>query len=205
MLTARTRAELDETCRLCNAGPAARAMEGDITDPTHIDRLIEQSARDLGRIDAVVHCAGLAPIVPIRDMTHEQWHAVIDTNLSAAFYLAKAAWPVFERQKQGVIVNISSMAARDPFPGFGAYGAAKAAVNVFTQMLAREGQSIGVRAHTIAPGAVETAMFRALFTPEQFPRENALDPSDVAAVVGQCVAGDLRYTSGEVIYVHKTV
>ena len=138
-------------------------------------------------------------------MTVEQWRAVIDTNLSAAFYATRAAWPAFERQGGGVVVNISSAAARDPFPGFAAYGAAKAGLNLFGLSAAREGERIGVRVHTIAPGATETGMFRQLMTAEQYPPEKTLDPADVARVVLQCVRGDLRYTSGEVIYLHKTL
>ena len=102
-----------------------------------------------------------------------------------------------------MIVNISSVSSRDPFPGFAAYGAAKAALNVFSLVLAREGKEIGVRVHTIAPGAVETAMFRALVTEQQWPREKTLDPSDVARVIAQCVDGDLRHASGEVIFLSK--
>jgi len=104
-----------------------------------------------------------------------------------------------------VVVNVSSAAARDPFPGFAAYGAAKAGLNLFGLCAAREGQRIGVRVHTIAPGAVETAMFRQLLSPGQFPTEDALDPADVARIIASCVVGDLRYTSGEVIHIQKKI
>jgi NAD(P)-dependent dehydrogenase (short-subunit alcohol dehydrogenase family) len=153
----------------------------------------------------VVNNAGLAPVRPILEMTPDEWRAVIDTNLSAAFYLTRAAWPAFEKQRGGVVVNVSSAAARDPFPGFAAYGAAKAGLNLFGLSAAREGARIGVRVHTVAPAATETAMFRGLMTAEQYPPEKTLDPSDVAGVIADCVTGSLRYTSGEVIYVHKTL
>jgi NAD(P)-dependent dehydrogenase (short-subunit alcohol dehydrogenase family) len=138
-------------------------------------------------------------------MTPQEWRDVIDTNLSSAFYLTRAAWPTFARQRGGVVVNISSAAARDPFPGFAAYGAAKAGLNLFGLSAAREGEPIGVRVHTIAPSAVETGMFRQLMTPEQYPAEKTLDPADLARMIAMCVTGELRYTSGETIYVHKTV
>ena len=57
----------------------------------------------------------------------------------------------------------------------------------------------------VAPGAVETEMLRQVLTREQFPTEKTMDPSDVALVIAQCIAGDLRYTSGEVIFLHKTM
>jgi NAD(P)-dependent dehydrogenase (short-subunit alcohol dehydrogenase family) len=170
-----------------------------------VQEAVAATVRRFGRLDAVVHCAGLAPLSGIEEMSVEDWHAVLDTNLSSAFYLCKAAWPIFRQQGGGVIVNVSSMAARDPFAGLAAYGAAKAGVNLLGTAAAREGQALGIRVHTVAPGAVETAMFRRLFTPEQFPGEKTLDPADVARVIVQCVQGDLRHSSGEVIYVHKTL
>ena len=102
------------------------------------------------------------------------------------------------------MVNVSSVAARDPFPGFAAYAAAKAGLNLFGLCAAREGEQIGVRVHTLAPGAVETGMFRQLLTPEQYPTEKTLSPADVARVIADCVRGNLKHTSGEVIYLHKT-
>lgn len=199
-LASRSQEQLAETARLAGSGAV---IPTDVTDPRQVDGLIEKTRSEFSRIDAVVHCAGLAPSVTVERMTDDQWRDVIDVNLSAAFYLARAVWPNFREQRSGVIVNISSVSSRDPFPGFAAYGAAKAALNVFSLVLAREGKEIGVRVHTIAPGAVETEMFRALVTEQQWPREKTLDPTDVARVIAQCVDGDLRHTSGEVIFLSK--
>jgi NAD(P)-dependent dehydrogenase (short-subunit alcohol dehydrogenase family) len=174
-----------------------------VTDARQVDSLIERTLSHHSRIDALIHCAGLAPAVTVERMTDAQWRDVIDVNLTSAFYLARAVWPPFREQRSGVIVNISSFSCRDPFPGFAAYGAAKAALNVFSLVLAREGKEIGVRVHTIAPGAVETEMFRALITEQQWPREKTLEPADVAHVIAQCVTGDLRHSSGEVIFLSK--
>jgi NAD(P)-dependent dehydrogenase (short-subunit alcohol dehydrogenase family) len=152
-----------------------------------------------------VNNAGLAPVRSIEQMTIDEWRATIETNLSATFYFSRAAWPAFKKQKAGVIVNISSAASRDPFPGFAAYGAAKAGVNLLGLSLAREGEPIGVRVHTLALSAAETAMFRQILTPEQYPAEKTMSPTEVAKVIALCVTGELRHTSGEVIYLHKTL
>jgi NAD(P)-dependent dehydrogenase (short-subunit alcohol dehydrogenase family) len=202
VLVSRTRADLEETARLAGGGIVICA---DVTKPSDVDALVTETLRRFGRIDAVVNNAGLAPMISVKEMSVDRWRAVLDTNLSAAFYLSRAVWPTFEQQRGGVIVNISSLASRDPFPGFAAYGAAKAGLNLFGLALAREGQPIGVRVHTVAPGSVETAMFRGLMSAEQWPTEKTLDPADVARVIVQCVAGELRQTSGEVIYLHKTL
>jgi 3-oxoacyl-[acyl-carrier protein] reductase len=201
-LVSRTTSELNETAALAGNG---LVIEADISEPASSAMIVKQTMERFGRVDAVVHCAGFAPAQSIAEMSTAEWRAVIDTNLSAAFFLCQAVWTIFEKQGGGVIVNISSAAARDPFPGFTAYGAAKAGINLLGLSAAREGASAGIRVHTIAPGAVETKMLRGLFTKEQYPEEKALDPRDVAQVVVQCVRGDLRYASGEVIYLQKTL
>ena len=201
VLTSRTRAELEDAAR----DVGGIAFPADVTEPSEVDALVADTLRRFGRIDAVVNNAGLAPVISVKEMSIDRWHSVIDTNLSAPFYLSRAVWPTFEKQMGGVIVNVSSMAARDPFPGFAAYGAAKAGLNLFGLALAREGQPINVRVHTVAPGSVETAMFRGIMSAEQWPAEKTLDPAEVARVIASCIHGDLRHTSGEVIYVHKTL
>src|SRR6185437_5191440 len=136
-LLARSVRQLEETREICGSGVV---LPVDVTDAGAVDACVRTVVEQLGRIDAMVHCAGLAPVRSIAKMSVQEWHAVLDTNLSAAFYLCRAVWPIFARQRSGVIVNVSSAAARDPFPGFAAYGAAKAGINLFGLSAAREGQ-----------------------------------------------------------------
>lgn len=201
-LLARSEAQLEETAQLAGRG---RVIPTDVTQPGQIEAAVRNTIEEFGSLDAVIHCAGLAPVRPIAQMGADEWREVIETNLSAAFYLCGAAWSQFQKQRGGVIVNVSSESSRDPFPGFAAYAAAKAGLNLFGLSAAREGQEIGVRVHTIAPAAVETEMFRKIMTRDQYPPEKALSPADVARVIVQCVRGDLRYASGEVIYLHKVL
>jgi 3-oxoacyl-[acyl-carrier protein] reductase len=203
VLASRTSHELKATADLVKC--ESLIVRADVASAADVEAVVRAATEKFGRIDAAIHCAGLAPVRSIADMSPEQWRTTLDTNLSSAFYLCKAAWPAFERQRQGVIVLISSQAARDPFPGFAAYGAAKAGLNLFALAAAREGHPLGIRVHVIAPAAVETTMFRGILSHEQFPTGLALQPDDVAESVAQCVLGDLRYTSGEVIYMHKVI
>src|SRR5438046_7118022 len=126
-------------------------------------------------------------------MSVAEWHEVIDTNLSSVFYMTKFAWPILRetagRYGRAAVVNVSSMASRDPFDGFAAYGAAKAGLNTFDLVAAREGEKCGIDVHTIAPGAVETGMFRGLMTVDEYPSSKTLTPEEVAEVIGQCVIG----------------
>lgn len=202
-LVSRNPQELKETSQLATG--ASLVVRADVADPDEVNAMVRAVVERFGTVDALVHCAGVAPVRSIVAMSAQEWRDTIDTNLSSAFFLTHALWPIFEKQRQGVVVLISSQAARDPFPGFAAYGAAKAAINLFALSAAREGQPIGVRVHTIAPAAVETKMFREILSEEQYSSELALQPEDVAQVITQCVRGDLRYTSGEVIYMQRVV
>jgi len=202
VLVARNLDGLNETSNLVGG---ALVLAGDVSHNDEVEQVVRNTLSHFGRIDALVNNAGHAPVRSVEQMTIAEWQVTIDTNLSSIFYFTRLVWPMFKRLGGGVIVNISSLAGRDPLPGFWAYGAAKAAINLMGLGLAREGAPHNIRVHTVAPGAVETQMMRSVLSHEQLPPEQALDPSDVAKVIGQCVSGDLKYTSGEVIYVHKTV
>jgi NAD(P)-dependent dehydrogenase (short-subunit alcohol dehydrogenase family) len=201
-LISRTASQLEDTSRLFTN--ESHCVAADISQPANVQSAVEKTLARFGRVDALVHCAGVAYRRAVDQMTLAEWQQTLEVNLSAIFYFCRILWPVWTKQGGGVVVNVSSYSARDPFDGLGGYGAAKAGVNLLGLALAREGEAIKVRVHTVAPSATETAMFRTLLTPMQFPRENALDPSDVGRVIAQCVFGDLAYTSGEVVYLHKT-
>lgn len=199
-LVARSVEELSETAVHC---PASICVKADITSSYDIDRILEATIQKFGRIDALINNAGLAPMASIERTTLEQFRQVLDVNLTATFALSRACWPHFLKQKSGVIVNVSSMAAKDPLPGFAAYGPAKAGVNILGLVMAREGAAHGIRVHTIAPGSVETQMFRSLIDEKTWPKEKTLPPEEVAKMIASCVTGELKYTSGEVIYIRR--
>lgn len=201
VLVGRTVKTLQQTANLLEQ-PSLVCL-ADVTRPLEVESVVGRALMTFGQINALVNNAGIAPVLSVEQTTPTIWHEVMDTNVSAAFYFSRTVWDAFQKQNSGVIVNISSMAAKDPFPGFLAYGAAKAALNNLGISLAREGAPMDIRVHTIAPGAVETEMFRKILSPEQFPTENTLAPQEVAAVVGRCVIGDDSYRSGDVIWLSK--
>ncbi|HEY1684179.1 MAG TPA: SDR family oxidoreductase [Tepidisphaeraceae bacterium] len=199
LLTARTKRDLDQTAELAGG---ATILAGDVSSPAHVKRLIVRAA-SLGKLEVIVNNAGYAPALSIEQMSLAEWDKILAVNLSAMVYVCKFAWPVLVKQKGGVIINISSMASRDPFAGLGPYGAAKAGVNIFSLDLARQGKAHGIRVHTIAPGAVETSMLRKLLSPKELPTNQIMRPEDIAEAIVACVNGALKHTSGEVIYLRK--
>lgn len=202
-LVSRTQRELEETHTLCGQAANIFSFVCDVADAQRVDALVADVLAKFGRVDVLAHCAGMVVKKSIEQLSIDQWRGMLDTNLSSIYFLCRRLWPVFRRQGGGVVVNVSSYSARDPFAGLGAYGAAKAGVNVLGLALAREGAEIGVRVHTVAPAATETAMLRSIISEQSVPREQAMPPEAVAKVIVQCACGDLACTSGEVIYVHK--
>ncbi|HEX8523131.1 MAG TPA: SDR family oxidoreductase, partial [Tepidisphaeraceae bacterium] len=183
LLVGRSEATLKETRALAGR---CELFVADVSDASAAGGIVRAAVERFGRIDVLINNAGYAPMVRVRDLSPEQWRKVIDTNLSAVVWLVRAAWPVFEQQKSGTIVNISSESARDPFIGLGAYGAAKAGLNLLTKALASEGAEVNVRAHCIAPGAVETQMLRGIVSKEDYGEDKTLPPEAIARVIGQC-------------------
>ncbi len=201
---ARTRAEIEQTVSLAGGSRHARGHVVDVTDSRGVSDMVGMTVDAQGQLDVVVNNAGVAPVLSVEQTTDEAWRQVIETNLSSAMYLTRAAWP-YLKVRGGVIVNVSSRASQDPFPGFAAYGAAKAAINLYTLAVAREGAAHQIRCHAVAPGAVETGMFRQLMNPDEYPPDKTLSPDDVAAVIVSCVCGDLVHTSGQTITLQKTL
>ncbi|MDB5326763.1 MAG: putative oxidoreductase [Phycisphaerales bacterium] len=213
VLIARTETELNETARLCSAtsGDNSLVLPIDVRDPAAIADAVGRTLQRFGRIDALVNNAGLAPLGPFGETDAAAYFDVLATNLGATVHFSRAVWETMTAVRPGetasprggVIVNVSSESARDPFPGFALYAAAKAGINGFTKALAREAEPLGVRVHCVAPAGVETAMLRKIATTDQVPPESTLAPEAVAKVIAACVVGDLAATSGETIYLHR--
>jgi gluconate 5-dehydrogenase len=212
---------------LRRAGATTLIVPTDVGKPEQVQNLVQKTLAEFGRVDVVVNNAGYAPMVSTADITTGQWQDILNVNLSSVFYMTRAVWPVMQRQHLefvsdhrkehgdkppdreantgGIIVNISSVAARDPFPGLGAYAAAKVAVNMLTKVTAAEGEPNGIRVYAVGPSGVETGMLRSLLSAEQLPTEEILRPEDVADTVAACIGGALRWSAGETLYVHRRV
>lgn len=200
VLAARTKSALESTAALIAAEhPAAQTlvMPTNVSDSAQVQALIDAALEAFGRIDALANIAGYAPLQPIPRIEDETLRKVTAVNFDAVVYATRAVWPTFKAQKSGVVCNVSSMGAFDPFTGFNIYGAAKAAVNIFTKATADEGKRLNVNAYAIAPGAIETPMLRANFSEKAIPAEGTLDPMDVATAIRDCLMGKTDTKSGE--------
>lgn len=172
----------------------------DVSDPDAAAPIVRDVVDRFGRLDVLVNNAGLAPALAIDATTPAVLREVFNVNAVGPGALIAAAWPVFQRQHAGRVVNISTMGTADPFPGFFAYAAAKCAANSYARSIAREGAAHSIKGFAIAPGAVETAMFRALYDEAAVPRDRTLTPDAVARVIVECALGARDAQNGETIF-----
>lgn len=200
VLMARNPADLQETARLCEV---ARVAPGDVTREADVARVVASVEAEFRRIDVLINNAGSAPVSDIEQTTPADFRATLEANLTSAFLMSRAVWPIMKRRGGGVIVNVSSLSARDPFPTFTAYAPAKAGLNGLGLVLARQGAAFNIRVHTIAPGAVETTMLRSIADESVLPPDRVMSPADVARVIAACADGTLACASGEVIYLRR--
>ena len=199
---ARSVEQLEETRRLIqSAGGRCHVHVTDLCQPDDIIELMEDAAQRFGRVDVLVNCAGVAPAKPIEELDAAIFEAILSVNVTAVYHACRAVWPIMRRQGGGTIINLSSIASMDPFPGFAAYGAAKAWVNTWTRGLAEEGRSDNIRVFAVAPGAVDTKMLRDAFP--EFPAEQMLQPDDVAGLVHALAQPACRHATGQTVFVRK--
>jgi NAD(P)-dependent dehydrogenase (short-subunit alcohol dehydrogenase family) len=128
----------------------------DISKSDQVEKAISHAFKDFGRIDALVNNAALDHPGSIEDLTVQQWDEVIGVNLSGAFYLSKAVFPIMKKQGNGFIVNVSSVAGKRGWPNATAYCASKFALTGFTQALGCEGRPHNIRACVCYPGGIDT-------------------------------------------------
>ncbi len=184
-------------------GPSANVYTHacDIGEVGGARKFIQSVGERFGRVDVVINNAGCAPLGQTVDMALDDVHRLIDVNMLAILATAQSVWPLMKQQQRGVIVHVSSLAAVDPFPGLGLYGACKAWGESLTVSLAREGKPHGIRAFSVRPGAVETPLLRRLFP--DFPRDQCLAPAVVAGLIYSLCGPDLAACSGQVFEVAK--
>lgn len=201
LAVARTARDIEETAvQAAQLSGVCVAQVANVTRSDEVDGLVKRAVAEFGGLDVLVNNAGAAPLCPLEQIDDRLLADTLGVNVQAVVYTCRAAWPALKASR-GAIINISSMAAKDPFPGFSLYGATKAWVNTFTQALAEEGKPFGVRAFGVGPGAVETQMLRGAFP--SFPADQTLQPDDIAAAVEWLLDERARHTTGQTIYVKK--
>ncbi len=196
---------------LRGAGVDVRALVGDLTDPTVAPRLVADAEEHWGRLDVVVHNAGMTSVAnsqpeagTIDVMTFAQWRSGVSRNLDTAFLVAKASLPMMMAARWGRLVMVSSvsgpvMAMR----GEPAYATAKSAMVGLARALAIDAAPYGVTVNAVAPGWIETGSQ----TPHEHaqglatPMGRSARPEEVAASIGWLASPSASYVTGQCLVV----
>jgi 3-oxoacyl-[acyl-carrier protein] reductase len=172
-------------------GARAHGIGCDVRSADAVHEAFLKIERLAGGLDVLVNNAGIGVFKPIAEMTPDEWRSVIETNLNGVFYCSREAIPLMRRRGGGYIINISSLAGKNPFVNGGAYNASKFGLNGFSEALMMEVRYDNIRVSYLMPGSVNTEFGRGSGSGKEW----ALQPEDVAEVVI-----DLLRSPGRALY-----
>jgi 3-oxoacyl-[acyl-carrier protein] reductase len=187
-------------------GCAGRRL--DVNDAAASLALVDDIVKGQGGLQVLVNNAGITRDTLAMRMKDEDWDAVLDTNLKAVFRMSRAVMRPMMKQRQGRIINITSVVGASGNPGQANYAAAKAGVAGMTRALARELGSRGITVNCIAPGFIETDMTAALSQDQQqalltqIPLGHLGRPQDIAEAVAFLAGPQAGYITGQEIHVN---
>jgi 3-oxoacyl-[acyl-carrier protein] reductase len=162
-------------------GSAVAGRPLDVRRQEQVDAFAEWVISEAGRIDCLVNNAGVGTFGPVDGLSGEQWRAVLETNLSGAFYCIRAVAGTMKQQGSGWIFNIASLAGKSPMPGGAAYNASKFGLLGLSEAAMLDLRHFGVRVAAILPGSVDTSFGEAARRGGE--RSWMLAPEDVAAMI----------------------
>jgi NAD(P)-dependent dehydrogenase (short-subunit alcohol dehydrogenase family) len=192
------------------SGGRALAVTADVTKTEDTERLAAATLDAFGSIDVLVNNAGILRSTRAAEVTAEEWHLVVDANLTGAFLCSRAAYPALKASGHGRIVNMASMAGRATSTLGGVhYTTAKAGVLGLTRHLAREWARDGITVNALSPGIVDTPMVRESTGEERMaqvlasiPLGRLADPAEVASLVCFLASDEAAYITGANVDIH---
>lgn len=188
-------------------GGAGLAWCADVCVQSNVAAMVRAVVEQWGRIDVLVNNAGVTRDAPFMRMSDEEWHQVIDIDLTSAFVCTQAVLPVMQQQSYGRIVNISSLAALAGNVGQVNYAAAKAGLLALTKATARDVAHLGIAVNAVAPGYIETDMVEHISARQKewalqgIPFGRFGTPEEVAAAVHFLASPDASYITGHTLVV----
>ena len=191
------------------SGGNVEGFKADVTSERSVDDLMLRAAGAMGGIDILVTCAGgYTSYASFEQIEPDDWDRVVALNLRSVFLCCRTVVPYMKASGWGRIVNLGSLAGRSTSAGTSPahYGAAKAAVSVLTQYLAKDVAQYGITANTVAPGTTRTDRVNALLTPEKaeaFVRMTPVGyiaaPTDIVPAIVFLASDESRYITGTTI------
>jgi 3-oxoacyl-[acyl-carrier protein] reductase len=197
VLCGRTAALLESTAaEIAKSGGKAQVAQCDLRDLRSVESVAERVRRDLGRADILVNNAGIGSFsAPLHQTPPEAWEDVLNTNLRGVYYCIRSFAPIMISARSGHIVNISSLAGKNPLPNGAAYAASKWGLNGLSYSVAEELRSYNIRVSVVCPGSVHTE----LSPHEGKDPKKMLQPEDVAHVLAMLVTQQSQSFVSEVL------
>jgi len=205
---ARAEAAQETLAAIEAAGAKGLALAFDVADESACAAAVDQVVKTFGKLDVLVHSAGIAVDGLVMRVSQEDWQRQLAVNVGGAFHLAKAASRPMIRQKGGAIVHLTSVVGETGSAGQSAYAASKSALIGFTKSLARELSKKGVRVNAVSPGFIDTEMTAGINAErreallENVPLGRLGTPQDVASAVAFLASDAAAYVTGEVLRVN---
>ena len=198
VLTSRDEAFVQQVAGdLTSRGHRAEGVACDVTDLASVEALGEHLRKNYGRVDILVNNAGISgPPGLLHELAPQDWEAIFNTNLRGVYYMMRAVVPLMIAAGAGHIINISSLAGKNPLPRGAAYSASKWGLNGLSYGVAEELRSQNIRVSVICPGSVDTD-----FGPRRHGKETEkmLKPDDVAHAVAMLVTQEPQSFISEVL------
>jgi 3-oxoacyl-[acyl-carrier protein] reductase len=206
MLTGTRRSALSELAS--DLGERVHLSIADLADPAAPDRLIKEAEAAMGRVDILVNNAGVVRDALALRMNDEDWQAVLEVDLTAAFRLTRAVLRGMVRRRHGRIVGITSVVAFSGNAGQANYAAAKAAMIGMSKSIAAEVAGRGITVNCVAPGLIATAMIDKLSAEQRarllgtIPAGRLGVPDEVAAAVVYLASAEAAYVTGQTLHIN---
>lgn len=178
------------------------AADVDVADQNSVLALIDAVKARYGRLDILINNAGIGGNTPFLEISAEVWNRTIAINLTGAFFVAQAAARVMAERRSGKIINIASLSGQRGGHGRGAYGAAKAGLELLTKVMAVELAEFGINVNNIAPGAIETEMAKFAHDPATRAAYNYLIPMTRYGTPEEIADAAVFLCSDEARYIH---
>lgn len=177
----RRKSPIEETIELVRElGSQGLAVQADVSDEQDVQRLVNATLETFGTVQILVNNAAIDGGGRIHEHSVREWDEILAVNLRGPFLMARAVLPVLRAEKRGHIFNISSESGMEYYPGDGAYGVSKHALNALGEYIQRENQELNIRVDTICPGMVVTEMSQGS---PGLNESKCLYPEDIAELV----------------------
>lgn len=193
-----------------NNGGKAYSIPGDVSKPSDVNNLVQETVEEFGHLDVMICNAGIQTESSFINMNFEQWQKLMDINLTGTFLCGqRAARQMLKQEKGGSIINMSSVHQKIPWPNHVHYASSKGGMKMLTESMALELADENIRVNAIAPGAIKTPMNRDLLQDqekienleEKIPLGRLADPEEVAEIALFLASDKAKYVTGSTYFI----